>query len=527
MPAQFIHEDDRDRRIQELEAEVKAMRNAEARYRGIIENMELGIMEVDSEERVVRAHPRFCEIVGYSEEELTGKRASALLLDEEARANMDAVTASRNAGDSGLYETPIRTKQGELKWLLISGVPIHNPDGDIIGSMGIHYDITERKRDEQRMVRAMQDAEAARQTEREFLARISHEIRTPMTAILGMTRLLGDTSMSAEQRSLWKAMLEGGEVLKQLLDGVLNLTRLDAGRMEVQEETVDVAALVSGVVAPFRPPLAEKGVELMVLLPETGTHLQLDGSLFTQVLMNLLGNAVKFTDQGAVSVEVSVVAKAGEERELHLAVTDSGVGIPEEDQDAVFQRFHQASNREFRHQGSGLGLSIVKDIVALVGGELSLRSERGRGTRFDLIWPTATAETQENRIPVTMSDDGRLEAHVLIAEDNEINALLLRTLLERWGATVELVDNGEAALEAWRKGAYSFICMDVQMPVRDGMWATRRIRDEESGHVPILGLSAFAFDADKQAALDCGMDAYLTKPFSPEELKETVRRMLA
>ena len=328
MPAQFIHEDDRDRRIQELEAEVKAMRNAEARYRGIIENMELGIMEVDSEERVVRAHPRFCEIVGYSEEELIGNRASALLLDEEARANMDAVTASRNAGDSGLYETPIRTKQGELKWLLISGVPIHNPDGDIIGSMGIHYDITERKRDEQRMVRAMLDAEAARQTEREFLARISHEIRDTHDRHPGDDPSLGDTSMSAEQRSLWKAMLEGGEVLKQLLDGVLNLTRLDAGRMEVQEETVDVAALVSGVVAPFRPPLAEKGVELMVLLPETGTHLQLDGSLFTQVLMNLLGNAVKFTDQGAVSVEVSVVAKAGEERELHLAVTDSEWASP-------------------------------------------------------------------------------------------------------------------------------------------------------------------------------------------------------
>ena len=527
MPPESIHEDDRDRRIQELEAEVKAMRNAEARYRGIIENMELGIMEVDSEERVVRAHPRFCDIVGYSEAELFGKKASALLLDEEAQANMDAVTASRNAGDSGLYEVPIRTKQGELKWLLISGVPIHTPDGAIIGSMGIHYDITERKQDEQRMVQAMLDAEAARQTEREFLARISHEIRTPMTAILGMTRLLGDTPLSGEQRTLWKAMLEGGEVLKQLLDGVLNLTRLDAGRMEVQEETVNIAALVSGVVAPFRPPLAEKGVELVVLLPKTETCLQLDGSLFTQVLMNLLGNAVKFTDQGAVSVEVSVASNGGEKHELHLTVTDSGVGIPEEDQDAIFQRFHQASNREFRHQGSGLGLSIVKDIIALVGGELSLSSERDRGTRFDVIWPTASAETLENRVPVAFTDDGRLEAHVLIAEDNEINALLLRTLLERWGATVELVDNGEAALEAWRKGDHSFICMDVQMPVRDGIWATRCIRDEERGHLPILGLSAFAFDADKQAALDCGMDAYLTKPFTPEELKETIRRMLA
>ena len=525
MPPESIHEDDRDRRIQELEAEVKALRNAEARYRGIIENMELGIMEVDTEERVVRAHPKFCDIVGYSEAELMGKKASALLLDEEARANMDAVTASRNAGNSGLYETPIRTKQGELKWLLISGVPIHSLDGAIIGSMGIHYDITERKRDEQRMVRAMLDAEAARQTEREFLARMSHEIRTPMTAILGMTRLLGDTPMSEEQRTLWKAMLEGGEVLKQLLDGVLNLTRLDAGRMEVQEGPVEVAALVSGVVAPFQPTLAEKGVELLLLLPEAGARCQMDGSLFTQVLMNLVGNAVKFTDSGAVSVEVSV-ASSGAGHEVHLAVTDSGVGIPEEDQGAVFQRFHQASNREFRHQGSGLGLSIVKDIVALVGGELTLTSKPGQGTRFEVTWPTALVEAAPDRAPMTITDDGRLDGHVLIAEDNEINALLLRTLLERWGATVEVVDNGEAAVEAWKKGGHALICMDVQMPVRDGMWATRRIRAEETGHLPILGLSAFAFDADKQAALDCGMDAYLTKPFSPDELKAAIQRLV-
>ena len=173
-----------------------------------------------------------------------------------------------------------------------------------------------------------------------------------------------------------------------------------------------------------------------------------------------------------------------------------------------------------------MGLSIVKDIVALVGGELTLTSKPGQGTRFEVTWPTALVEAAPDRAPMTITDDGRLDGHVLIAEDNEINALLLRTLLERWGATVEVVDNGEAAVEAWKKGGHALICMDVQMPVRDGMWATRRIRAEETGHLPILGLSAFAFDADKQAALDCGMDAYLTKPFSPDELKAAIQRLV-
>ena len=400
MPAQFIHEDDRDRRIQELEAEVKAMRNAEARYRGIIENMELGIMEVDSEERVVRAHPRFCEIVGYSEEELTGKRASALLLDEEARANMDAVTASRNAGDSGLYETPIRTKQGELKWLLISGVPIHNPDGDIIGSMGIHYDITEQG-DEQRMACAMQDAEAARQTEREFLARISHEIRTPMTAILGMPVFGGyvherGTALAVEGH------VGRGEAFKQLLDGVLNLTRLDAGRMEVKE-TVDVAALVSGVVAPFRPPLAEKS-RVDGVVPRRGPT-ALDGSVHPSA--DELARKCSQVHGQVPFLWKSVWWPKPAKNENCTRRDGLRSGHPRGRPGCRVPAFHQASNRGVQGR---VWDSIVKDIVALVEENCHREVSGGRGTWFDLIWPTATAETQENRILVTMSDDGRLEA---------------------------------------------------------------------------------------------------------------------
>ena len=519
-----IHEDASSRRIQQLEEEIRALRNSEARYRGIMENMELGILEVDPGEKVVRAHPRFCDIVGYTESELMGQKASDVLLDEEARSNMDAVTAARNAGNSGLYETPIRTKSGELKWLLISGVPMFNSAGEVVGSMGIHYDITERKRDEQRMAEAMAEAQRARQTEREFLARMSHEIRTPMTAILGMIRLLEDTPLTEHQRSLWKAMLDGGEVLKKLLDGVLNLTRLDAGRMEVQAEVLDLASLTTGVVAPFRPVLEEKGVALNVSVPDRA-HVELDGTLFTQVLMNLLGNAVKFTDKGIVSVTLRLEREAARGR-LHLGVTDSGIGIPVEDQAVIFERFKQASNREFRHQGSGLGLSIVCDIVHMMGGEVDVVSDVGQGSRFEVQWPVNLAEMELAK--KTPDPDGKwsLEAHVLVAEDNEINALLLRTILLKWGATVHVVENGQAALEAWREGGFDLICMDVQMPIRDGMWATGRIREEEQEHIPILGLSAFAMESDKQAALDSGMDAYLTKPFSPEGLKAVLLQVL-
>ncbi len=519
-----IHEDASSRRIQQLEEEIRALRNSEARYRGIMENMELGILEVDPGEKVVRAHPRFCDIVGYTESELMGQKASDVLLDEEARSNMDAVTAARNAGNSGLYETPIRTKSGELKWLLISGVPMFNSAGEVVGSMGIHCDITERKRDEQRMAEAMAEAQRARQTEREFLARMSHEIRTPMTAILGMIRLLEDTPLTEHQRSLWKAMLDGGEVLKKLLDGVLNLTRLDAGRMEVQAEVLDLASLTTGVVAPFRPVLEEKGVALNVSVPDRA-HVELDGTLFTQVLMNLLGNAVKFTDKGIVSVTLRLEREAARGR-LHLVVTDSGIGIPVEDQAVIFERFKQASNREFRHQGSGLGLSIVCDIVHMMGGEVDVVSDVGQGSRFEVQWPVNLAEMELAK--KTPDPDGKwsLEAHVLVAEDNEINALLLRTILLKWGATVHVVENGQAALEAWREGGFDLICMDVQMPIRDGMWATGRIREEEQEHIPILGLSAFAMESDKQAALDSGMDAYLTKPFSPEGLKAVLLQVL-
>ena len=525
MAPDSIHEDAPQRRIQELEAEISALRNSEARYRGIIENMELGILEVDRAERVVRALPRFCEIVGYTEAELLGKKASDVLLDEEAKANMDSETAARNAGSSGLYETPIRTKSGELKWLLISGVPTVSPDGDITGSMGIHYDITERKRDEQRMAQAMEEAQLARKTEREFLARMSHEIRTPMTAILGMTRLLGDTPLTAHQQTLWKAMSEGGQVLQNLLDGVLNLTRLDAGRMEVRNTAVEIATLTTGVVAPFRPVMAEKGVNFDLSLPDAGLQVEMDGTLYTQVLMNLLGNAVKFTDAGVISVKLELAPLEGQDH-VKLVVTDSGIGIPEEDRALIFERFKQASNREFRHQGSGLGLSIVGDIVSLMKGRIHVVSDVGQGSRFEARWPVERVQAEPTsgaRIP---DEDWTLDAAVLVAEDNEINALLLRTILERWGARVQVVENGLLALEAWQGGAFDLICMDVQMPIRDGMWATGRIREEEEGRIPILGLSAFAMEADKQAALDAGMDGYVTKPFAPEALRRTVQRLL-
>lgn len=527
MTPQSIHEDGMKARIQELEAEVRALRDSEVRYRGILENMELGIMEVDTEERVLRAHPRFCEIVGYSEAELLGQKASDVLLDVDARAAMDARTAARNAGDSGLYETPIRTRSGETKWLLISAVPTVDADGNITGSMGIHYDITERKRDEQRMEETMAEAERARLAEREFLAKMSHEIRTPMTAILGMIRLLGETELTEEQRGLWKAMQGGGDVLKRLLDGVLNLTRLDAGRMEVREENVGLSALVSGVVSPFRSALEEKSIALVLDLPPEEAEVRMDGALLTQVILNLLGNAVKFTDEGEVRVGAALV-EARDKTALELTVEDTGIGIPASDLDAVFGRFKQASNREYRHPGSGLGLSIVRDILALVGGTVEVDSEVGKGTRFTVLWPTSriqpsgTAGEEAHASPVK-----RIAGRFLVAEDNEINAFLLRSLLEKWGGEVVVVDNGEQALEAWRNEHFDLICMDVQMPVRDGMWATARIREEEQGRIPILGLSAFAFDADKEAALASGMDGYLTKPFDPSELWERLGALLA
>ena len=524
-----IHEQDFASPSDKRDAEVRELRETARRYEDIISNMELGILEVDREERIVRAHPRFCEIVGYLESELIGKKASEVFLGaSDDKGRMQERTRMRNEGKSGTYEVEIVTGTGEHKWLLISGVPRRNANGVVVGSMGIHQDITERKRAEAELVKSKEAAEAAQRAEREFLTRMSHEIRTPMNAILGMADLLARTPLDAEQLSLLSSIEGGGTVLKQLLDGILDLAKLESGKRSVERASTMLDAILLRIAGMFRPSLSKKGVELHVDLdPSLKSPWMADSAVVTQVIMNALGNAAKFTEEGSITLSACVVTRDQDRHRLTVEVRDTGIGITADDVSTVFDRFRQASNREVRHGGSGLGLAIAKELCLIHGGDVAVESQLGKGSVFRFTFDVLRHEGEDSGLKAPL-ESGFPGMQVLVAEDNEVNRFFIETLLRSWDVKVTMVETGQQALDAMVDGEFDLVLMDIQMPVMDGLEATRlfraRERQKAMGHLPIVALSAFAFDHDREAALQAGMDGHVSKPFARADILEVLAR---
>ena len=505
-----------------------ALRQSEEHYRGIIENMDLGILEVDMEERITRAFPKFCAIVGYSEEELLGRKASEVLMTPSERQRMQARTQARIAGESELYECAIRNKQGQELWLLISGVPLRNEAGQAVGSMGIHYDITERKKDEERLKKAMVVAQAARRSERRFLAKMSHEIRTPLNAILGMSHLLKDTGLDAQQNGFVQAIAQGGTLLKELLDGVLNIARMEEGQKALDIQPARVRPTFDGIMVVYQTLLRNKGVKLDLEWDNAlDSALKIDVQALSQVLLNLVGNAAKFTREGTISLRPQLTDE-GAQLKLRVQVTDTGKGIPQEVLPRVFDRFVQADEgHDNLQQGSGLGLAICRELCTLHGGHISVTSEVGIGSSFTFEFAVERAHTAKASSKA-LDPESLRGSKVLCAEDNPVNWFYLQQLLKKWGIQFDIADNGAEAIELWKKGGWDLILMDVQMPVMNGYDATKSIREQEQEgqRTPIVGLTAFAFEKDEEEGLEAGMDAYLKKPYSPEELMELLLQML-
>ena len=262
MSVDSIHEMGPRERLAFLQGEVRRLQAKCNRYEDIVANMALGILEVDTQERIVRADERFCSIVGYPESDLIGKKASDVFLSGEEIQHMDDRTKARNSGEAGAYEVPITTADGARKWLLISGVPKRNAEGEVVGSVGIHQDITNRKMVEENLRESRDEARAAEKAEREFLTRMSHEIRTPMNAIMGMADLLGDTPLDAEQDNLLSSIRGGSVLLKELLDDMLDLAKLEAGQRICRKEPTLIEPIAERVASIFQAQLEKKGVQL-------------------------------------------------------------------------------------------------------------------------------------------------------------------------------------------------------------------------------------------------------------------------
>ncbi|GAB1488277.1 hypothetical protein MASR2M8_07220 [Opitutaceae bacterium] len=422
---------------------------------------------------------------------------------------------------------------GSRQWLRWEVRPWFDSEGEVGGIVTFTQDITQRKELEESLSRARDEALEASRFKSEFLANVSHEIRTPMNGIIGMVGLLVDTPLTAEQVEVVRVIQGSAESLLTIVNDILDFSKIEAGKLSLVIAAFEVRPLVEEVAALLAPRAKEKGVELFsVLEPGIQKTMQGDAGRIRQVLLNLAGNAVKFTERGSVAIEVSVRSVEGNRCRVRFAVRDTGIGIPRKAQAWLFQPFTQADGTTTkRFGGTGLGLAISRQLVELMGGEIGYDSVEGQGSCF---WFEVTMAVLQPAVPRAQAASplvglgNTLGPRVLLAEDNHVNQTVARRMLEKLGCTIEVVASGRGALDALAISPFDVVLMDCQMPELDGYEATRRIRagevPEANAQIPIIALTAFAMPGDRLKCINAGMNDYLSKPVRIEDLQAALVR---
>ncbi|HZE83352.1 MAG TPA: ATP-binding protein, partial [Puia sp.] len=382
------------------------------------------------------------------------------------------------------------------------------------------------------LVRAIKDAEEAKGMQEQFLANMSHEIRTPMNGIQGMTNLLLDTSLTEQQKEFATIIKRSVSNLLVIINDILDFSKIKAGKLTIEKIDFSLKDVVGNACAIFEHRLNKKGLEMRVEIdPKVPDLLKGDPHRLNQVLINLVGNAQKFTERGHIRLQVTLESMAKGKAVLLFAVSDTGIGIPEESQPFIFENFSQAGEDISRkYGGTGLGLSICRQLLKLQGGDISVASKRGEGSTFTFSIPYEYEDKEGRAKPMLANayDYGQLlkGRRVLIAEDNEINQKLIDHVLKKVGAVVDIVGNGEEAAKLLEHSSYDLIIMDLQMPVMDGYAATKFIRTVLKIQTPIIAMTANALKGERLRCLGVGMNDYMSKPFEFMELYKRISALL-
>lgn len=425
-----------------------------------------------------------------------------------------------------------------VKWVAAIASPIFNQDGELEGYIGVNVDISDRKDLESDLVSARRHADAAANAKSNFLANMSHEVRTPMNGVLGFAELLLDSDLDGEKRRYVQLISDSGKAMMSLLNNVLDISKIESGKMAKSEKLVDIHHLLEGSLSLMQSNAEQKQLPLSLQIDDSvPQYVVTDGMHLRQIILNLLGNAIKFTYRGYVKLNVSATFEVGQDIVLHISVEDTGIGIDEKRQSAVFNPFEQANEQiTSRYGGTGLGLSISKDLAALIGGKLSLISVPGKGSIFSLDLPASLSHQniEDKSRQITQPSLGRKLTkgiRVLVAEDHDVNQILVRTILENLHCSVDIASDGTQAVAkvikmAGRKQQYDLVLMDIQMPNLNGYDATKKIRSAGIGSddLPIIAFTANAYADDIAACLKAGMQGHLAKPVSKTQLTEILEK---
>jgi PAS domain S-box-containing protein len=511
---------------------MEGLERSEARLRLALEIAEVHVWEMDYVAGELTQsgleEPFFSERKTY--EELASDIFSTVhVLDRERVQGEWAY--SRATGQPWRSEYRVGRSDDQEVWVSGTCHPLHDDEGRLVRLVGAMQNITQRKLQEQALVQAKEDAEAANRAKSAFLAAMSHEIRTPLNGVLGMAQAMAAGELDPVQRQRVEVIRQSGEGLLAILNDLLDLSKIEAGKLELEARDFDVGELAKGAHSAFSAVADAKGLEFDLVVERSARGVYRgDCMRVRQILNNLVSNALKFTDSGSVLVTVS--RKAGS---LNLSVSDTGIGMTPAQMERLFSKFEQGDlSTTRRYGGTGLGLAICHDLVELMGGEIQVRSAPAQGSTFTVSLPLPKAGKGETGQTVRSSSHGPLPierpVRILTAEDNSMNQFVLKTLLAQIGLDPVIVVDGQAAVDAWSKEPWDVILMDVRMPVMDGLTATRIIRQREQaegrGRTPILALTANAMDHQLPEYVAAGMDGLVAKPIEAARLFAALEQAL-
>lgn len=514
---------------QRLYAE-EALKKSEEKYKNIIENINLGMIELDSDDCIRYANQRFCKMSGYDIDELIGKKAADLFLQGTSLKRTRDQLSRHQYGINTNYELAVKTKAGKDKWWLTSATPLYNSDETTRGTISIHLDITEQKKMEEQLKDAKLLADRSSRSKDIFLTNMSHEIRTPLNAIMGLGKLLSKSDLNAQQKNYLQGIESASTNLLGIVNDLLDFSKIEAGKITLENISFSLETIAEQVVSILTHKAEEKG---LLLYQETDSRIApvLMGDPFrvNQVFMNMVSNAIKFTEKGSVCMKSFLLEEEDEWQKILVVIEDTGVGIKEEYLNTIFDKFTQEDETVVRKfGGTGLGMSITKQLMELMGGSISVISKKNIGTTISLTFSfkRGTARVLEKKRTIKSDTSNINNKKILLVEDNNLNRLLAYTILTDYGAVIHEAENGLQAINMMKKDNFDMILMDIQMPVMDGIQATKIIRSEINKTIPILALTANAIKGKEHQFLEAGMNDFIFKPYNEMNLVNPIAKWL-